>query len=291
MPHISSNYLKSSIEELNNEIIYDPTESEFFNPILPRTHLTIAKCWKFYNIESSDGEDIEIIPIDNYKNYNPNTGIKKFDFDALDNSIDLIKLKKDLQANVILMQSHFYEKVEEILLHQSTDLQISHSLKEIIKNIVTSISSLKSLQPNKTQTVLKDLLLSSYKKTIDKIYLNYSGYLPERESIKTPDEDIKLKEFIYPDQLKEFKLMESNLFSHSWLVKENGMYIWNRKNVELVDLSRFLKEKEIVRGNRSIPKFIRFLEDRYNLKVGTQSKPSKYNKRPLKNFLFEFLLE
>ncbi|MBZ9788198.1 hypothetical protein LB456_12080 [Psychroflexus sp. CAK57W] len=286
----NSNYLKSSVKELDNEIIFDPTESVFTNPSLPLTSDTISKCWKIYRYESSDGDDYEKIYI-SASEYNPKTDKKSFNYKKLNKIITITDLKLDLQNRVIELQEHYLSQISNILLHQSTDLQIKHELNHITEDIRKAITKLEDLETNKAQTVLKELLLRSYKEALEKINSYYPNYLPKISKPFLSIEDEKLNEFIYSDDLKKFKQLELNLISSSWVEVKGGLLFWKKNKNKLVDLGRFLKEKKILRENKLVPKFIRFLEERYNIDTGDQAKPNKYEKRKLKSYDYEFLLE
>lgn len=290
MPLINSNYLKFSIEDLNNEILVDPTENELINPNLPLTSETIAKCWKIYRFESVNVEDAEKTTI-SANEYNPKTDIKEFDFKALDDTINTSDLRRDLQANIVDMQEHYFSAVNNRLLNQSTDLQIKNQISLILEEINKAITKLESLKTNKVQTSLKELLLRSYKRTLDKIQSQFSQYLPNDNKFILSVDDERLDEFIYPARLKDFKLIESRLVSNSWIKRENGLLNWDRSKTELVDFCRFLKEQDLLRGNKKVSDIIKFLQARYNTDVGSLYKPSKFNKRPLKSSNFIFLIE
>lgn len=289
MPVKNSNYLKSSIKELDNEIIFDPTESFFSNP-LPLTSDTFSKCWKIYRYASSNGEDYEKIYV-SVSEYNSKTDEKSFNYGKLNEIIDIIDLRQDLQNKVIEMQEHYLYQISNILLNQSTELQIKNELNLITEDLRKAINKLKDLETNKAQTVLKELLLRSYKETLEKINSSYSNYLPKISKPFLSIEDENLKEFIYSDDLKKFKQLESMLISSSWVKVENGLLFWKKNKNELVDLGRFLKEKKLLRENKHVTKFIRFLEERYNIDAGSQRKASKFKKRTLKSYKYDFLLE
>ena len=290
MVNISSNYLKSTIEELNDEILYDPTEGQFTNPNLPLTQSTISKCWKYFTYDSADGENFEKFPISE-KDYNPKTDQKVFDFECLENTLNLVDLKRDLHKNISIMQDHYISAINKVLLNQSTDLQISSKLSLFIEDIRHSTNSLNKLNTNRPQGILKEILLRSYNSTIEKIQSKYSKYLPKQEYLLMSVEEKELNEFIYPDRLSDFKKIEFELNSNSWLILNDGLKEWNRTKTELVDLCRFIKKEEISRGNKSVSDIARFLEDRYTIDVGTLKKPSKFKKRKLKTYEFDFLLE
>ena len=130
----------------------------------------------------------------------------------------------------------------------------------------------------------------TFSKKLDKIQKEESVGHSDTEAIKE-DSSNGLNKYFFDDDIEKFKEMESRLKDSGMLKRIGRQSIWQGKKVQLVDLCRALKEQPIVRLRIEISRLIKFMEERYQVNTGDQSKPSKYNKRPFIKTKFDYLFD
>ncbi|EAR02020.1 hypothetical protein [Maribacter sp. HTCC2170] len=193
---------------------------------------------------------------------------------------------------VIENQRKFFLKDLTIRTHRSTtDFKVKLMVKSYVSNINRSAKSLKSLKGNDAQRIIIERYSKSYRDTLTYMAQYYGDYFPQTEiEALTTIKNKKLEKHIFQDKLMKFKEVNSKAVEYGLVGFDNSGYFWMGKKNELVDFCRVLNSNSILNKNISLTNHIHFFEDFYNLNVGDQSKPSKFNKRSLDLNKFNHLL-
>jgi hypothetical protein len=116
--------------------------------------------------------------------------------------------------------------------------------------------------------------------------------MPDNLVLVNNKDDLKnLEKLIFSDDIIKFREIEQRLIESEWIIKEKEILQWVKKKVDLIDFCRVLKKEKISRPHAKISKLISFFEERYCIDTGDQKKPSKYSKRQLKAFNYNFFFE
>ncbi|WP_298895740.1 hypothetical protein [uncultured Psychroserpens sp.] len=283
------NYLLHSIKDINTAFIikpYDPhihisfndderllieINSSVYNPHLPKSKEAIIASWALFELDSF-GDDFEKIPI-SLKKYDPKKHFAKFKFNTLEETLDYNVFKAEMRHCIQADEERYREDVSKGLLRANTSLKIRHLLSNRLEGINNSIISISQLELNKTQNIVRNLYLDSYRSTI--IYLSdkYQEYLPNK------NEDNELGKLITHDKVSTFLALETQLIHKEYIQKSAGQLYWNNKRgfkVKLVNFCRLLYSKNYIIKYVSIDRVIDFFEKRYNIHTGDQAKPSKF---------------
>lgn len=172
-------------------------------------------------------------------------------------------------------------------------VRLEKTLKERIENISAKINDIE----NKIQN--EDDYLTNYNGRMYKEILNenlidftleISAYTNHYSLVNSLKEKLKRKFpfivqqkdineiniYMHHDKITDFINIEDSLLEQGYLKKDELGLKWIKKKNELVNLCRFLTLNNFVKKHKTLPKFIIFMENRYNTNVGDQRKESKF---------------
>jgi len=296
MDSFKTYYLLGNIESINDKFIIEPLENPVIGILnLPKSKQAVLNAWKITGMESSDGEDFEIIPV-NLESYDPKIHKKKFDFAILEKSLNIEVFITEITNNILEKEIIFKEELNKNFLNAKTDFEIKHLLKEYIELIENVADNLNSLEANKIQKIVISLYQESYERVLEYLRIEFQKDYPElftsKLSVVSTNEDDSLELIFFPDNIREFKELEQKLLRRDFLENKNGRLQWNESKgykVKLINFCRILEDKKMSRPNIKISKIIKILENRYSIDVGDQRKKNKYGKLSLAEADFYFL--
>jgi hypothetical protein len=87
------------------------------------------------------------------------------------------------------------------------------------------------------------------------------------------------------NKLDCFLTLETELIERDFIIKSGDTLQWSSKKgfkIKLVSFCRLLEYHKYINKFVDIKRVIDFLEKRYNIEIGDQKKPSKYDKQSIK---------
>ncbi len=297
MDKYKSYYLLENIESVNSKFIIKPTEDPFIGRLidLPKSKQAVLNAWKITGMESSDGENFEIIPV-NLESYDPKIHKKKFDFAILEKSLNIEVFITEITNNILEKEIIFKEELNKNFLNAKTNFEIKYLLKEYIELIENVADNLSLIKANKIQKIVISLYQESYQRMLEHLktefQTNYPDLFTSNLRMDKTGEDDSLKSIFLSDEIKILKELEQKLLRRDFLENKNGKLQWNESKgykVKLINFCRILEDKKLTKPRIKTSKIIKVLEDRYNFDVGDQRKKSKYGKLSLAEADFYFL--
>lgn len=267
-------YLIHSIEEVDSFFVKEPynISNPFFGGTinLPKTEKVIIDAWQTYEIVYSSIEDYEKLHI-NHSQFDKNNRnhYQELRISYLETNLNISDFQDDIKQIIVLEKKIFERDLDKKLLSLSTELQIRHEVKLSLEEIEKSLKSLENIQSNKFQKVIVDIYLDSYKNTLNYLIDKYKAYIPDIKSNEN------LSDYIIHNKISNLLSLEEELIIRNFIYKTGNLLKWNKEKVKLVNFCRLLEHNQYL--IKDTTKTIRFFEERYNIKVGDQAKPSKFN--------------
>jgi hypothetical protein len=245
-----------------------------------KTEEVIKYAIKYFTIEYVDEYDFEKTPL-NPLEYHSDSEIhsQKWDINYLDKQLVISDFEDDLKQGILEEQEYHLTQLENTLLKAYNELQIKNELNNFLEKVNKSIEALTNLKVNKYQKITINLFLKSYKETIFYLNSKYEDYIPK------PKTDELVKKFINHTKINSFYTLETTLIKNEFIKKANNGLYWNNKKgykIKMINFCRLLEHHKYLNQYVGIDRMIDFLEERYNINIGDQAKPSKYLKRSIK---------
>jgi len=286
-------YLKTTVKDLEREFI--PLFENINNPILdiypelPISITPIIECTTFYGVEGN-GEDIEKTTIQ-INDFNPKNKLHKFNvnYDLLKEKLDIEVFNSELTINIEEQGKEYYFDLKHGIEKSQNDITLKGNLANAIESINQSILSLEKLSLNSIQFQVAKLYLKSYKKLLADLKRDYNVFCPElffnNTSIKDFDENEFFNKF-FKNQLsiKAFVKFEKQLIRYKYL---DDNLNWLKSKISLVRFFKFCFSEGLIKVYfEEESDVLHYLEKRYSIDLGDQSKPSKFKK--VQSFKGEF---
>ncbi|MFH4969416.1 hypothetical protein V8G61_14515 [Gaetbulibacter sp. M240] len=285
-------YLIKDIDDLNNSFVINPYESLYFQGVLKyneglRQFNIITRSYNFHKSENAIFNSIKFFNSGDFKNeikkeyhktvidLSPFEQEEEFailNFTLLNDLLNKNEFKKELEDAIDKLEKRHITDIDYDVLNANTDFQIKYNLSLYIQDLEDSISILNALSLNKIQEIVAYSYISSYKRIIKYTHSKYPEYISKIE-------DESLKKIILHNKINKLLSMESELINKNYISKLGSKLYWNPEKgfkVKLVKFCRLLEIKGYINEYLELGKVITFFENRYNIQVGDQRKPSKF---------------
>ncbi|MCF8715460.1 hypothetical protein JM658_11535 [Joostella atrarenae] len=223
------------------------------------------------------------------------------DYEEILESIDIKEFKSFLLNYVQVQEGVYLSNLNNSLIKSNevallTNIMFKEKILNLKNSEVCLINILSSENINPLLKIMVNMYLSSYRRVIDLIKVDYgdvypiliSSYLDVKNNTKLPNTG-NIDKFLRSNEYERFLQIEKKLMDKDVLDNDLKWMLSQKKTLVLFFL--YVKQRSLLKTHFSSEKdnsFLKALEVRYKFNVNDQGKPSKYNNISTKLVKAEF---